>query len=242
MIYSPENTIIGSIYLSFMTYSTWTVWTTLAALVENLVENFKWYEVRWCLVWFSETGGFWDSHMFMLTSQHSHFSSLLLNLTLAFLYPTPPQDPAPSHSRGHAGNGSMFVNEAAFSSTSINNRHVNHKRNDPSAHNCLNTLLARSNSRNSPKAKARHDPQSDPQSSGGRQTGYLYSTTGRLGPQHAPPGETLDQRQWRCRSMSNDPALSLKKSQIRDYYRFFLSHPNQRNKIFSTGRVIDVGF
>uniref|UniRef100_A0A3P8W4C4 Rho guanine nucleotide exchange factor 28 n=1 Tax=Cynoglossus semilaevis TaxID=244447 RepID=A0A3P8W4C4_CYNSE len=98
------------------------------------------------------------------------------------------QDPAPSHSRGHAGNGSMFVNEAAFSSTSINNRHVNHKRNDPSAHNCLNTLLARSNSRNSPKAKARHDPQSDPQSSGGRQTGYLYSTTGRLGPQHAPPG------------------------------------------------------
>lgn len=155
-----------------------------------------------------------------------------LGVSLPLPTPHPPQDPAPSHSRGHAGNGSMFVNEAAFSSTSINNRHVNHKRNDPSAHNCLNTLLARSNSRNSPKAKARHDPQSDPQSSGGRQTGYLYSTTGRLGPQHAPPGETLDQRQWRCRSMSNDPALSLKKSQIRDYYRFFYPIPINEIKYF----------
>uniref|UniRef100_A0A3Q1C4V6 Rho guanine nucleotide exchange factor (GEF) 28a n=1 Tax=Amphiprion ocellaris TaxID=80972 RepID=A0A3Q1C4V6_AMPOC len=50
-----------------------------------------------------------------------------------------------NHSRDHAGNGSVFVNEAAFGSTSVNNRHVHHKRNDPNAHNCLNSLLARSN-------------------------------------------------------------------------------------------------
>ncbi|XP_029371284.1 rho guanine nucleotide exchange factor 28 isoform X2 [Echeneis naucrates] len=73
-----------------------------------------------------------------------------------------------------AGNGSLFVNEAAFAGSSINNRHVHHKRNDPSAHNCLNTLLARSNSRQPPMTKANHGPRPDPQGwvVG---TGYLYS-------------------------------------------------------------------
>ncbi|KAM8871695.1 rho guanine nucleotide exchange factor 28 isoform 2-T4 [Synchiropus picturatus] len=52
----------------------------------------------------------------------------------------------------HAGNGSVFVNEAAYSS--VNNRH--HKGTDPSAHNCLNTLLAHPSGR-----RASHlDPQS----------------------------------------------------------------------------------
>ncbi|XP_019124676.1 rho guanine nucleotide exchange factor 28 isoform X2 [Larimichthys crocea] len=90
------------------------------------------------------------------------------------------QDPS-----DHAGNGSVFVNEAAFAGTSVNNRHVHHKRNDPSAHNCLNTLLARSNSRQSPRAKTPHNPQSDSQG-WVMGTGYLYSPAGRLGLQHTP--------------------------------------------------------
>ncbi|XP_070706318.1 rho guanine nucleotide exchange factor 28 [Pempheris klunzingeri] len=95
------------------------------------------------------------------------------------------QDSAPSQSRDHAGNGSVFVNEAAFASTSVNNRHIHHKRNDPSAHNCLNTLLARSNSRQPPIAKTPHSPHSDSQG-WVMGTGYLYSPTGRLGLQHTP--------------------------------------------------------
>uniref|UniRef100_A0A4W6F461 Rho guanine nucleotide exchange factor 28 n=1 Tax=Lates calcarifer TaxID=8187 RepID=A0A4W6F461_LATCA len=93
-------------------------------------------------------------------------------------------------SRDHAGNGSMFVNEAAFASTSINNRHVHHKRNDPSAHNCLNTLLARSNSRQPPAAKTPHNPHSDSQG-WVMGTGHLYSPAGRLGLQHTPSGENF---------------------------------------------------
>ncbi|XP_056259969.1 rho guanine nucleotide exchange factor 28 isoform X2 [Seriola aureovittata] len=95
------------------------------------------------------------------------------------------QDPAPSQSRDHGGNGSMFVNEAAFASTSINNRHVHHKRNDPSAHNCLNSLLARSNSRQPPTAKTPHNPHSDSQG-WVMGTGYLYSPAGRLALPHTP--------------------------------------------------------
>ncbi|XP_074474476.1 rho guanine nucleotide exchange factor 28 isoform X3 [Sebastes fasciatus] len=95
------------------------------------------------------------------------------------------QDSALSQSRGLAANGSAFVNEAAFDSTSVNNRHIHHKRNDPSAHNCLNTLLARSNSRQAPVAKAPHSPQSDSQG-WMMGTGYLYSPAGRLGLQHTP--------------------------------------------------------
>lgn len=92
------------------------------------------------------------------------------------------QDSSSSQTSNHAGNGSMFVNEAAFSGTSINNRHVNHKKNDPSAHNCLNTLLARSNSRQ-PPAKSHNSQQSEPQ--GWRTgSGYLYSPSDQLGLQH----------------------------------------------------------
>ncbi|XP_038589452.1 LOW QUALITY PROTEIN: rho guanine nucleotide exchange factor 28 [Micropterus salmoides] len=95
------------------------------------------------------------------------------------------QDSAPRQPRDHTGNGSMFVNEAAFTSTSVNNRHVHHKRNDPSAHNCLNTLLARSNSRQPPIVKTPHSPRSDSQG-WMMGTGYLYSPAGRLELQHTP--------------------------------------------------------
>ncbi|XP_029921750.1 rho guanine nucleotide exchange factor 28 isoform X2 [Myripristis murdjan] len=81
-------------------------------------------------------------------------------------------------------NGSVFVNEAAFTSAAINNRHVHHRGNDPSAHNCLNTLLARSNCRQPSIPKTAH-PHSD--SPGwGVGTGCLYSSTGRLGLEHTP--------------------------------------------------------
>ncbi|XP_032395527.1 rho guanine nucleotide exchange factor 28 isoform X2 [Etheostoma spectabile] len=90
------------------------------------------------------------------------------------------QDSTPSQSSVHAGNGSVFVNEAAFAGTSVNNRHVNHKRNDPNAHNCLNTLLARSNSRHASIAKAPHSQHSDSQG-WMMGTGYLCSPAGRLG-------------------------------------------------------------
>uniref|UniRef100_A0A087Y2A0 Rho guanine nucleotide exchange factor 28 n=1 Tax=Poecilia formosa TaxID=48698 RepID=A0A087Y2A0_POEFO len=56
----------------------------------------------------------------------------------------------PNNSRQHSGNGSVFVNEAAFASSSVNNRHFHHKRNDPRAHNCFNSLLDRSNNRQYP--------------------------------------------------------------------------------------------
>ncbi|XP_043951909.1 rho guanine nucleotide exchange factor 28 isoform X4 [Gambusia affinis] len=56
----------------------------------------------------------------------------------------------PNHSRQHSGNGSVFVNEAAFAGGSVNNRHFHHKRNDPRAHNCFNSLLDRSNDRQYP--------------------------------------------------------------------------------------------
>ncbi|XP_068562706.1 rho guanine nucleotide exchange factor 28 isoform X2 [Cebidichthys violaceus] len=95
------------------------------------------------------------------------------------------QDSAPTQSRDLAGNGSVFVNEAAFAGTSVNNRHVHHKRNDPIAHNCLNTLLARSNSRQTPVAKTPHSPHSDSQG-WMMGTGYLYSPAGRLELQHTP--------------------------------------------------------
>ncbi|XP_035481788.2 rho guanine nucleotide exchange factor 28 isoform X2 [Scophthalmus maximus] len=95
------------------------------------------------------------------------------------------QDSSPSPSRDLGGNGSMFVNEAAFSSTLVNNRHVHHKKNDPSTHNCLNTLLARSNSRQPPVAKTPHNPHSDSQG-WVMGTGYLYSPAGRLELQHTP--------------------------------------------------------
>ncbi|XP_014899031.1 rho guanine nucleotide exchange factor 28 isoform X4 [Poecilia latipinna] len=69
----------------------------------------------------------------------------------------------PNNSRQHSGNGSVFVNEAAFASSSVNNRHFNHKRNDPRAHNCFNSLLDRSNNRQYPGVTSPHG------------TGYIYS-------------------------------------------------------------------
>ncbi|XP_014866072.1 PREDICTED: rho guanine nucleotide exchange factor 28-like isoform X3 [Poecilia mexicana] len=69
----------------------------------------------------------------------------------------------PNNSRQHSGNGSVFVNEAAFAGSSVNNRHFHHKRNDPRAHNCFNSLLDRSNNRQYPGVTGPHG------------TGYIYS-------------------------------------------------------------------
>lgn len=91
-----------------------------------------------------------------------------------------PQDSASSPPRGHTGNGSVFVNEAALASTSVNNRHVHHRRNDASTHNCLNSLLAQSNGRQPPGAKTPHGQHSDSQG-WMMGTGYLYSPAGRHG-------------------------------------------------------------
>ncbi|XP_068190406.1 rho guanine nucleotide exchange factor 28 [Antennarius striatus] len=88
------------------------------------------------------------------------------------------QDPESSRTGDRPGNGSVFVNEAAFKGAGVNNRHVHHKKNDPSAHNCLNTLLARSNGRQTPVAKTPHSSQPDHQGWG---TGSLYSPTGGPG-------------------------------------------------------------
>ncbi|XP_054908335.1 rho guanine nucleotide exchange factor 28 isoform X7 [Poeciliopsis prolifica] len=81
----------------------------------------------------------------------------------------------PNNSRQHSGNGSVFVNEAAFAGGSVNNRHFHHKRNDPRAHNCFNSLLDRSNNREYPGVTSPHG------------TGYIY--TNPLGSLKHPTSE-----------------------------------------------------
>ncbi|KAM3599229.1 uncharacterized protein V6R79_002353 [Siganus canaliculatus] len=95
------------------------------------------------------------------------------------------QDSASSQSKDRTSNGSVFVNEAALAGASVNNRHVHHKRNDPSAHNSLNALLARTSSRQTALTKTPHSPQSDSQG-WMTETGYLYSSAERLELQHTP--------------------------------------------------------
>ncbi|KAM9735884.1 rho guanine nucleotide exchange factor 28 isoform 2-T2 [Menidia menidia] len=118
------------------------------------------------------------------------------------------QDPPPSQSIAHAGNGSVFVNEAAFASTSINNRHTHHKRNDPSAHNCLNTLLARSNSRQPAIVAAPHSQLADSQE-WVMGTGYHCSPAGRLGLQHSASELGYNGETWTTTASGADPYLAL---------------------------------
>lgn len=112
------------------------------------------------------------------------FSRFLKMILLVWIEPWHflplPQDSASSPSRSHTGNGSVFVNEAALASTSVNNRHVHHRRNDASTHNCLNSLLAQSNGRQPSGAKTPHGQHSDSQG-WMMGTGYLYSPAGRHG-------------------------------------------------------------
>uniref|UniRef100_A0A3P9IB69 Rho guanine nucleotide exchange factor (GEF) 28a n=1 Tax=Oryzias latipes TaxID=8090 RepID=A0A3P9IB69_ORYLA len=91
--------------------------------------------------------------------------------------------PLDGQSRGQAGNGSVFVNEAVLTST--NNRH--HKRNGPSTHNCLNTLLARTNDRRSAMVPSPHSQNSDSQD-WTMGTGYLCSPAETIGLQHSSTG------------------------------------------------------
>ncbi|XP_060917750.1 rho guanine nucleotide exchange factor 28 isoform X1 [Labrus mixtus] len=116
------------------------------------------------------------------TWRHSRQSSLPAVIPHMVIPLDGTQDSTTSQSRDHAGNGSVFVNEAAFASGSVNNRHVKHKRNDPSTHNCLNTLLARSRQ---PPAINKTPGNQHPDSQGWvMDKGYLYGSAGRLGLQH----------------------------------------------------------
>ncbi|XP_076019628.1 rho guanine nucleotide exchange factor 28 isoform X3 [Genypterus blacodes] len=120
------------------------------------------------------------------------------------------QDSAPCQSGDHAGNGFVFVNEAALSGSGINNRHVHHRGNDPSAHNCLNTLLARSNSRRSPVAKT---PHSHSDSQGWvMESGYLYNPAGGLGLDHTPRdlnSNSYIREAWSSTATGTDPYPAL---------------------------------
>ncbi|XP_072310586.1 rho guanine nucleotide exchange factor 28 [Eucyclogobius newberryi] len=92
------------------------------------------------------------------------------------------QNPAMSQPTNPDDNGSVFVNEA---NSGINNRQVHHRENDPSTHNCLNALLARSNSRRPPGALSTPHPESDiPVCLMG--PGYFYSPAGCQGNEHTP--------------------------------------------------------
>ncbi|XP_028318655.1 rho guanine nucleotide exchange factor 28 [Gouania willdenowi] len=97
------------------------------------------------------------------------------------------QASTPSPTRGRAGTDSVFVNEAALTN---NRHHTCNKRND---HNSLNTLLARSNSRQSPVAKA---PQGqDPHCQGWLpDRGVFYSPVGRI--QHTVSDRSSNGEAW----------------------------------------------
>ncbi|KAM6984923.1 rho guanine nucleotide exchange factor 28 [Aplochiton taeniatus] len=91
------------------------------------------------------------------------------------------QDTVPS---SRLGDGSVFVNEAAFTSNNRRLHHQHHhhqRRDDPSTHNSLNALLARSTHR---QAKTPTLP-TDPQGWLG-ETGCLYTSLEGLEPQHSP--------------------------------------------------------
>uniref|UniRef100_A0A1A7YFK5 Rho guanine nucleotide exchange factor (GEF) 28 n=1 Tax=Iconisemion striatum TaxID=60296 RepID=A0A1A7YFK5_9TELE len=118
------------------------------------------------------------------------------------------QDSPPSHPRDYAGNGSVFVNEAAFASASFNNRHFHHKRNDPSAHNCFNTLLVRSNGRQSPIVPTPHGQHSDSQE-WVMGTEYFYDPAGRLGLQNSTSEHNYNGESWMSTASGADPYLVL---------------------------------
>uniref|UniRef100_A0A8C7JLI7 Rho guanine nucleotide exchange factor 28 n=1 Tax=Oncorhynchus kisutch TaxID=8019 RepID=A0A8C7JLI7_ONCKI len=107
------------------------------------------------------------------------------------------QDSLPGQSGVHLDNaGSVFVNEAAFTTSKVlNNRHMHHHiqqhqrggtlgyGDDPRAHNSLNTILARSSQRHT-----LHPDTNTPQcwAGGAGVTGYLYTTSGGQGTEHTP--------------------------------------------------------
>ncbi|XP_064828293.1 rho guanine nucleotide exchange factor 28-like isoform X2 [Oncorhynchus masou masou] len=118
------------------------------------------------------------------------------------------QDSLPCQSGVHLDNaGSVFVNEAAFTTSKVlNNRHMHHHIqqhqrggtlgyvDDHRAHNSLNTILARSSQRHMlqplslSKAPTLHPDTNTPQCwpGGAGVTGYLYTTSGGQGTEHTP--------------------------------------------------------
>ncbi|XP_037835462.1 rho guanine nucleotide exchange factor 28 isoform X3 [Kryptolebias marmoratus] len=116
------------------------------------------------------------------------------------------KDSSPSRSRAHTGNGSVFVNEAAFAGSSFNNRHSRHNSNDPNAHNCFNTLLARSNSRQPPVVAPPHSQHSQGWTMG---TEYFCSPAGQIGLQHPTSGHSCNGETWMSTASGADPYLVL---------------------------------
>ncbi|KAM9307081.1 rho guanine nucleotide exchange factor 28 [Pholidichthys leucotaenia] len=104
-----------------------------------------------------------------------------------------PEDPALRRPGDHTGNGSVFVNEAA----SINNRHGHHRANDASAHNCLNTLLARSASRRPPVVKTTG-------------AGLPYVPAQSLQLQHTASDGSCNGETWTSTASGADPQLDLR--------------------------------
>ncbi|KAM6903033.1 rho guanine nucleotide exchange factor 28 [Xenentodon cancila] len=139
------------------------------------------------------------------TWKHERQSSLPTVIPHMLISLDAEQESPPSPSREHAGNGSVFVNEAAFASASINNRHVHHKRNGPSTHNCLNTLLARSNSRQPPIVTTAHSQHSSDSQEWMMDTRYLYSPAGRFGLQHSTSDHSYNGGTWTSTASGADP-------------------------------------
>ncbi|XP_067107112.1 rho guanine nucleotide exchange factor 28 [Osmerus mordax] len=95
--------------------------------------------------------------------------------------------PPPGQPGGNLDDGSVFVNEAAFASATLNNRHRHVARgyaDDASAHNSLNSLLARSGHRQPSLAKPLQ-PHTDPPG-WARGTGHLYSPLAGPGTESTP--------------------------------------------------------
>ncbi|XP_034048284.1 rho guanine nucleotide exchange factor 28 isoform X2 [Thalassophryne amazonica] len=112
--------------------------------------------------------------------RHSRQRSLPSVIPRMFIHLDPQQGSPTSQSRVLATNGSVYLNEATFAGPSINNCH--HKGNDPSTHNCLNTLLMRSNSRQSSSPKTPHPHVDSERWAAG--TGYLNTPAGRMKQEH----------------------------------------------------------
>uniref|UniRef100_A0A3Q2DL33 Rho guanine nucleotide exchange factor (GEF) 28a n=1 Tax=Cyprinodon variegatus TaxID=28743 RepID=A0A3Q2DL33_CYPVA len=122
-----------------------------------------------------------DQHKLLQAWKHGRQSSLPAVIPHMVIPLDVQQASPPYNSRRHAGNGSVFVNEAAYAGDSFNNRHVHHKRNDPNAHNSFNSLLDRSN--------RQYPVVSNPLGSG-----YIYSPIGRL--QHSTSDHSYNGETW----------------------------------------------
>ncbi|XP_013883841.1 rho guanine nucleotide exchange factor 28 [Austrofundulus limnaeus] len=147
-----------------------------------------------------------DQHKLLQAWNHGRQSSLPAGIPHMVIPLDGQQDSPPSHSRAHAGNGSVFVNEAAFASSSFNNRHSYHKRNDPSAHNCFNSLLARSNISQTHVVAPPHSQHAQGWMMG---TEYFCSSAGQMGLQQPTSEPGCNGETWMSTASGADPYLVL---------------------------------